>query len=117
LFAPLRSDPAFDLSFYISPVKEIKDGLGGELVSPFTVQIFGSLWMFKVKHIQYSRTHSKDLYICIHIDSYMGRKTVALSLDEDIYEEYKKYCKENSIILSRKVETFMKKELEQNKKV
>ncbi|MFA5771706.1 MAG: hypothetical protein WC974_03140 [Thermoplasmata archaeon] len=41
----------------------------------------------------------------------MGRKTVALSIDEDIYGGYKKYCEENSIILSRKVEKFMKQEL------
>ena len=47
---------------------------------------------------------------------YMGRKTVALSLDEKIYEEYKKYCEENSLILSRKVENFMKEELEKAKK-
>ena len=46
----------------------------------------------------------------------MGRKTVALSLDEQIYEDYQKYCEENSIILSRKVETFMKNELEFNNK-
>lgn len=46
----------------------------------------------------------------------MGRKTVALSLDESIYQEYKKYCEEKSMILSRKVESFMKKELEQNNK-
>jgi len=43
----------------------------------------------------------------------MGRKTVALSLDEDIYQKYQKYCEEHSIILSRKVEKFMKKELEE----
>lgn len=46
----------------------------------------------------------------------MGRKTVALSLDEEIYEEYQKYCEENALILSRKVETFMKNELKQNNK-
>ncbi|MHA1722774.1 MAG: hypothetical protein ACTSXW_06835 [Candidatus Baldrarchaeia archaeon] len=40
----------------------------------------------------------------------MSRKTVALSLDEEIYEKYKKYCKENSIILSRRVESFMKED-------
>lgn len=42
----------------------------------------------------------------------MGRKTVALSLDEDIYENYKKFCEEKSMILSRKVEKFMEKEME-----
>lgn len=42
----------------------------------------------------------------------MGRKTVALSVDEDIYDSYKKYCEKKHIILSRKVEEFMRKELE-----
>lgn len=41
----------------------------------------------------------------------MGRKTVALSLDENIYDLYKKYCEKRQTILSRKVEEFMKKEL------
>ena len=42
----------------------------------------------------------------------MGRKTVALNLDEEVYAEYQKYCKDNHMILSRKVEALMKKELE-----
>ncbi|MHC1572139.1 MAG: hypothetical protein ACXQTM_03380 [Methanosarcinales archaeon] len=42
----------------------------------------------------------------------MARKTISLSIDEEIYEAYKKYCEENSLILSRKVEAFMKGELE-----
>lgn len=46
----------------------------------------------------------------------MGRKTVALSLDEGIYDDYKKYCEANSIILSRKVEGFMKGELTKSKR-
>jgi len=46
----------------------------------------------------------------------MGRKTVALSLDEGIYGEYKKYCEKNSIILSRKVEGFMKGELNKSER-
>ena len=45
----------------------------------------------------------------------MGRKTVALSLDEKIYESYKKFCEENSTILSRKVEKFMEDELKKAK--
>jgi len=44
----------------------------------------------------------------------MGRKTVALSLDEEVYGLYKKYCEKNNIILSRMFEDFMKKELEKN---
>lgn len=41
----------------------------------------------------------------------MGRKTVALSVNAELYDRYKKYCEENSIILSRKFDEFMKKEL------
>ncbi|HII69023.1 TPA: hypothetical protein HA270_04050 [Candidatus Woesearchaeota archaeon] len=40
----------------------------------------------------------------------MGRKTVALSLDEAIYENHQKYCEKHSMILSRKVEKFMEAE-------
>ena len=45
----------------------------------------------------------------------MGRKTVALSLDEEIYEKYQAYCLKHSIILSRKVEKFMEEELKNGK--
>lgn len=41
----------------------------------------------------------------------MGRKTLALSLDEDIYEKYQAYCLKHSIILSRDVEKFIDEEL------
>lgn len=41
----------------------------------------------------------------------MSRKTFALSLDEEIYKKYKKYCEKKSLILSRKVDEFMKFEL------
>lgn len=45
----------------------------------------------------------------------MGRKTVALSLDEEIYNKYKRYCEEHSTILSRKVEKFMEEELKRGR--
>lgn len=44
----------------------------------------------------------------------MGRKTVILSLDKGIYKKYKSYSKENLIIISRKVEKFMREELKKN---
>jgi hypothetical protein len=47
----------------------------------------------------------------------MGRKTVALSLDQDTYEQYQKYCEERHMIVSRKIEALMKKELEDVKNV
>ena len=40
----------------------------------------------------------------------MGRKPVALSLDEAIYENHQKYCEKHSMILSRKVEKFFEAE-------
>lgn len=46
----------------------------------------------------------------------MGRKTVALSLDEEIYKKYKNYCKERGIILSRRVDKFMEDELKKGRK-
>lgn len=46
----------------------------------------------------------------------MGRKTVALSLDEDIYNKYRKFCEERGIILSKQVEFFMKNEIDKNNK-
>ena len=45
----------------------------------------------------------------------MGRKTVALSLDEYIYENYQEYCEKHSMILSRKVEKFMEEELKKKR--
>lgn len=44
----------------------------------------------------------------------MGRKTVALSLDEETYDKYKKFCSEKGIIVSKQVEIFIKKELSEN---
>ena len=47
----------------------------------------------------------------------MGRKTVALSVNAEIYDKYKQYCEENSTILSRKFDEFMKKELKKAGKI
>jgi len=44
----------------------------------------------------------------------MGRKTVALSLDEETYNKYKEFCSEKGIILSKQVDIFLKQELEKN---
>lgn len=42
----------------------------------------------------------------------MGQKNITLSLDEEIYNEYKRYCRRNAIALSRSVEKFMKEQIE-----
>ena len=43
----------------------------------------------------------------------MGKKKVTLSIDSTIYDAYKKHCEERAIMLSKKIELFMKKELEE----
>lgn len=42
-----------------------------------------------------------------------NKQKVTLSIDSKTYELYKKFCEENAIMLSKKVELFMKKELEE----
>jgi len=44
----------------------------------------------------------------------MGQKNVTLSLDDEVYEKYKEYCKKNAVALSRSIEVFME---EKTKKV
>ena len=46
-----------------------------------------------------------------------GKKNkVTLSIDSDVYNKYRDYCEENAFMLSKKIELFMKKELEEKKK-
>ena len=45
----------------------------------------------------------------------MAQKNVTLSLDENIYDNYKEFCKKNAIALSRSVENFMKEQMENDK--
>lgn len=41
----------------------------------------------------------------------MTNKRVTLSVDSKIYNEFKKYCEEKGLIISKQVELFMKDEL------
>ena len=43
------------------------------------------------------------------------KQKVTLSIESKTYNSYKKYCEENAIMLSKKIELFMKKELEESK--
>ena len=45
----------------------------------------------------------------------MAKKTVSLSVEEEVYEEYRKYCEQKGIILSKQFENFMVEELRKNK--
>jgi hypothetical protein len=44
------------------------------------------------------------------------KKKVTLSLDSKTYEEFQKYCEENAIMLSKKVELWIKDFMEEKKK-
>ncbi|MBI2673093.1 hypothetical protein HYX19_02435 [Candidatus Woesearchaeota archaeon] len=46
----------------------------------------------------------------------MAKKTISLSVEKEIYEEYRKYCEQKGIILSKQVENFMVEELKKNGK-
>lgn len=39
-------------------------------------------------------------------------KKVTLSIDSSTYEAFQKYCEDNAIMLSKKIELWMKQELE-----
>ena len=43
------------------------------------------------------------------------KKKVTLSIDADIYEKFQKYCEENAVMLSKKIELWMKEELVKDK--
>jgi hypothetical protein len=45
-----------------------------------------------------------------------GKKKVTLSIDSDIYNSYRKYCEDNGLLMSGKIDIFMKKEIETGKK-
>ncbi|MEM4271810.1 MAG: hypothetical protein QXD13_01840 [Candidatus Pacearchaeota archaeon] len=39
----------------------------------------------------------------------MAKKKVTLSIDSKVYDNFKKYCEENAIMLSKRIEMDMKK--------
>lgn len=40
------------------------------------------------------------------------KRKVTLSLDSKLYRDYQKHCEENAVMLSRRVEILLKKDLE-----
>ena len=46
----------------------------------------------------------------------MAKKVISLSVEEEVYDEYRKFCEEGGIILSKQFENFMKEELNKNDK-
>ena len=55
-------------------------------------------------------------YISIYKRDNMAKKIISLSVEEEIYNEYRKFCEEKGIILSKQFENFMKEELNKNHK-
>jgi phage/plasmid-associated DNA primase len=46
----------------------------------------------------------------------MPSKSVTLKVDSDLYDNYRVYCKQEGIIVSRQFEKLMEKELKENGK-
>ena len=46
----------------------------------------------------------------------MAQKNVTLSLDENIYDNYKEFCKKNAVALSRSIEVFMEERIKKEEK-
>jgi hypothetical protein len=46
----------------------------------------------------------------------MPKKKVTLSIDSSTYNTFKKFCDENAIMLSKKIELYMKEVLKNSKK-
>ena len=44
-----------------------------------------------------------------------SKQKVTLSIDSKTYQQFQKYCEDHAIRLSKKIELFMKKELEEKK--
>jgi len=45
----------------------------------------------------------------------MGNKKVTLSLDENVYADFQKFCEENDLMLSKRIERLIKNHLEESK--
>jgi len=46
----------------------------------------------------------------------MVRKPLTISIEESVLKKFKQYCENEAINLSKKIEKYMKKELENKKK-
>lgn len=43
----------------------------------------------------------------------MSNKNITLSVDSDTYDKYSEYCKKNGIVISKRFELFIQKELKE----
>ena len=49
----------------------------------------------------------------MYIRIIMPKKKVTLSIDSGIYDSFQRYCEKNAIMLSKRIEIFMKEQLEE----
>jgi hypothetical protein len=54
--------------------------------------------------------------ICIKEGQDMTSKNITLSVDEEIYNKYRDYCKKKGWLMSRQFEIFMEEQLKENLK-
>lgn len=47
-------------------------------------------------------------------NEYKHKKNVTLSIDEEVYNKYREYCRYNAISLSRSIEIFMSSKVREN---
>ena len=45
----------------------------------------------------------------------MSRKPLTISIEEEVLKEFKKYCGENDIIISKRIERYMREELKKKR--
>lgn len=44
----------------------------------------------------------------------MSNKNITLSVDSNTYDKYTKFCRKNGLVISKRFEIFMQKELKEN---
>jgi len=44
------------------------------------------------------------------------QKKVTLSIDDKVYKEFQKFCEENDIMLSKRIERIMKSQMEEKRR-
>lgn len=44
----------------------------------------------------------------------MGKQIISMNVDSNVYAKYSKICKDKGLVMSKQIENFMKKFLEEN---
>lgn len=61
--------------------------------------------------------HNERVYKSNNINILMIKKKVTLSVDSKTYSDFQKYCEENAIMLSKRIEIFINEFLNENRKI